>query len=235
MKERSVHRYMALPAHHQAAKIAQPGTRPLHLPPALIAPQFSPVLHGRLRAVLAMRTHQIDASSGHALAQCVRITRLVVDEPFGALPRPSAPLTRHRHRLQRRLPQRHFGRGRRVQEVSHRHTVAVDHHHPLRAFAPLSFADTRPPFFAGAKLPSAQAADQSSWPRASSWPSNARQAFSHTSWASQARKRLQQVLGEGYCLGRSFQRAPVRKIHRIPATQGRLGRGVGPPQGEAWG
>jgi hypothetical protein len=113
--------------------------------------------------------------------------------------------------------------------------LAVDHHHPLRTFAPLRFPDAGPPFLAGAKLPSAQASDQSNWPWASSWPRNARQALSQMSCSSQSRRRRQQVLGEGYCLGRSCQRAPVRKIHRMPSKQGLLGMGLGPPQGEAWG
>jgi len=31
--------------------------------------------------------------------------------------------------------------------------MAVDHHHPLRSFAPFGLSDTFAPFFAGAKLP----------------------------------------------------------------------------------
>jgi hypothetical protein len=113
--------------------------------------------------------------------------------------------------------------------------VAVDHHHPLRAFAPLGFADAGPPFFAGAKLPSAKASDQSSWPWLSSWPRKARQALSQRSWSSQSRRRRQHVLGDGYCWGRSFQRAPLRSIHKMPSKQGRCGIGFGPPQGDALG
>jgi hypothetical protein len=52
----------------------------------------------------------------------------------------------------------------RVQEVSQRNTFSVDHHHPLRPFAPLGFPDAGPPFLAGAKLPSANVSAQSSWP-----------------------------------------------------------------------
>jgi hypothetical protein len=113
--------------------------------------------------------------------------------------------------------------------------VAVDHPHPLRAVAPVGLADTGPPVCAGAKLPSAQASDQSRGPRASSWPRKARQTCNQMSCASPARRRRPQVLGDGDCVGRSFQRAPVRNIHSIPAKQGRLGLGVGPPHGEPWG
>jgi hypothetical protein len=131
--------------------------------------------------------------------------------------------------------QGHLGRGRRVQEVSQRNTLAVDHHHPLRAFPPLGLADLRAPFFAGAKLPSAKASAQLSWPWASSWARKARQALSQTSCSSQSRRRRQQVLGEGYCGGKSFHRAPVRNIHKIPSKQGRLGMGLGPPRGDGLG
>jgi hypothetical protein len=132
-----------------------------------------------------------------------------------------------------RLDQRHCGWGRRVQEVSQRPPWAVDSHHPLRAFAPLDFANAGTPVFAGATLPAAKASDQTRWPWTSSWPRHARQAFRPISCSSPSCRRRQPVRGEGYRLGQSFQRAPVRQIHRIPAKQGRAG-GVCPPHGEAW-
>src|SRR5205085_12306279 len=100
---------------------------------------------------------------------------------------------------------------------------------------PVGFGRRRPPLFAGAKLPSAQAAAPSSGPWASPGARKALLAWSPTSWAAQARRRRPQVRGEGYGFGRSCQRAPVRTIHSIPAQQGRLGSGLGPPQGDAWG
>jgi hypothetical protein len=201
MKERSVHRDVVLPAHHQAAKISKPGKRPLNLPPPFIAPPLPPVLHRRFLAILSMRTNR--PPSGHTRAQRLRIAGFVIDQPLGSLPRPPSPLPRHRDGFQRRLHQLHFCWGRRCQEVSQRNTFALDHHHPLRAFAPCGFPDAGPPFLAGAKLPSAQAADQSSWPWASHGLRRARQALSQTSCSSQSRRRRQQVLGEGYCLGSS--------------------------------
>jgi hypothetical protein len=43
------------------------------------------------------------------------------------------------------------------------------------------------------------------------------------------------VLGEGKCLGRSFQRAPLRRIQRTPSTQGRVGARGRPPLAEGAG
>jgi hypothetical protein len=235
MKERPVHRDGALPSHHQTTKISQPRKRPLHFPPALVTPQLPPILQRWLRAVLTVRADQINASSRQSLAQRICITRFVIDQPLGSLPRTSTTASGHSNRLQGRLHQLHCGGGRRCQEVSQRNTVAVDHHHPLRAFPPLGFPDTRPPFLAGATLPSAKASDQLSWPRGSSCPRKARHALSQISCAAQSRRRRQQVLGDGYRVGRSFQRAPGRKIHKMPSKHGRFGIGFGPPQGEACG
>jgi len=83
MKKRSVHRDVLLPAHHQATKISQLGTRPLHFPLALIASQLPSVLHGWFCAVLARWTAQLDTPPGQALAQLVRVTRLVIEGPCG--------------------------------------------------------------------------------------------------------------------------------------------------------
>jgi hypothetical protein len=52
---------------------------------------------------------------------------------------------------------------------------------------------------------------------------------SQTPCSSQSRRRRQQVLGEGYCRGRSFQRAPERSTQRMPSKQARWPMGVRPP------
>jgi hypothetical protein len=174
MKERSVHQNMALPTHHQAANMAEPRNRPLHLPPAFIAPQLPSIWPWWPCAVFAMGTDQINAASGPALPQRVRVTGLLIEQGRGALPWASPPLTGHGNGRPGRLYPLHFGGGRRVQEVSQRNPWAVDPHHPRRAFAPCGFANAGAPFFAGAKLPSAKAADPSSWPWASRWPRDAR-------------------------------------------------------------
>jgi hypothetical protein len=106
--------------------------------------------------------------------------------------------------------------------ASQRNTFAVDHHHPLRAFAPLGFANPEAPFLAGAKLPSKKLSLQSSRPPWSSSERKARQILSHTSCSSHCRNRRQQVLAAGYCLGKSRQRAPVLSTQRMPSSTARL-------------
>jgi hypothetical protein len=120
--------------------------------------------------------------------------------------------------LQRWLGQSHFPRTGRLQFASQRNTFAVDHHHPLRAFAALGFADAGAPFLAGAKLPSRNDSLQSRRPFWSNSERNCRQILSHVPSSSHRRKRRQHVLGLGYLSGKSFQRAPVLRIQRMPSS-----------------
>src|SRR5258705_8762848 len=60
----------------------------------------------------------------------------------------------HADRRERRFREPRFVRGCRTKVLSQRKTLAVDHHHPLRALAPLGFSNSSAPFLAGAKLPS---------------------------------------------------------------------------------
>jgi hypothetical protein len=233
MKEALIHGDVSLPTRHEATEISEPGERAFDFPSALVGSQLAPVLQRRLYPVLSLGANQLDTTPGQALAQRIRVAGFIVDRPFGVLPWAPRTATGHGHRLQRRFQQCYFGRGRRCEEVSHRNTLAVDHHHPLRALAAFGLPDAGPPVFTGAKLPSANASDQSHWPWASGWAKKARQALRHTSCSSQSRRRRQQVLGDGKHSGRSGHRAPVRKIQRMPSKTGRFGMGFGPPRGEA--
>jgi hypothetical protein len=112
--------------------------------------------------------------------------------------------------------------------------LAVDHHHPLRALAPLGFSDFRAPFLAGAKLPSRKDSLQSSCSRWFSSARNARQMVSQTSCSSQSRSRRQHVAGDGNSSGKSCQRAPLRRIHKMPSNTLRSLAGGLPPRGR-WG
>jgi hypothetical protein len=233
MKEALIQSDVALPTHHEATEISEPSEGPFDFPSTLVASQLATVLQRRPYPVLSVGANQLNPTPGQALAQRIRVTGFIINDPFGVLPWAPRTVTGHGNRRKRRFQPRHFRRGCRVQEVSQRNTLAVDHHHPLRALAAFGLPDTGPPFFAGAKLPSANASDQSSWPWASSWAKKARQPLSHTPCSSQPLRRRQQVLGDGKRSGRSCHRAPVRKIQRIPSKTGRFGMGFGPPRGEA--
>ena len=188
---------MIFPSYHQPSEVSPPCEGSFDLPSSLVATQRASILGWRFLSVFAMRTDQLNASSCQSRSQRIGVGGLVIDQPARIFPRPTAAGARHRDSLQCRLDQPDFGRGRRVQVVSQRKTLAVCHHHPLRTLSAFGFAHATPPFFAGAKLPSAKVSLQSSWPCSSSWPSKARHAFSQTPSISQARSRRQHVLGEG--------------------------------------
>src|SRR5712692_5150157 len=121
-------------------------------------------------------------------------------------------------RRERRFRESRFVRGCRTKVLSQRKTLAVDHHHPLRALATLGFSDSSAPFLAGAKLPSRKDSLHCSCFRWLSSARNARQILSPTPCSSQSRSLRQQVAGEGNSSGKSCQRAPLRRIHKMPSS-----------------
>jgi hypothetical protein len=232
MKESLVNGQRAIMAHHQSAEVAEPSERALHGPASFIAAQGPPILRSGLAAILAMRGDQLDAALRQLLPQRVAIVAPVSDEAKGLLPRPASPMpASYPDRLKRRLDEFDLRRGSRVKVVSQRKTLAVDHHHPLRPLAPLGFADGGAPFLAGAKLPSRKDSLHFNCCRSFNSPRKARQIRSQTSCSSQSRSLRQQVEGEGNSSGKSCQRAPLRKIHKMPSSTLRSGAGGRPPRG----
>src|SRR5579884_3482797 len=132
---------------------------------------------------------------------------------FRPLQRSARSATWHTFLLPSCLVPLHFRRPGGSHLASQRNTLAVRHHHPLCAFTFAGFADREVSFFAGAKLAARKLSLQSSRPRWSSSLRKARQMRNHTSRSSHRRSRRQQVLAEGYSLGRSRQRAPVFSNH----------------------
>src|SRR5215467_6732316 len=218
MKESLINGNRAIVANHQSAKIAEPSHGAFHFPAASVAAQRTTVLPAWLAAVPSMRNDQLDSACLQPLAQWIAVKSAIGNDPPCFLAgSPAAMSSAYADRRQRFFREPDFVRGRRVKLLSQRKTLAVDHHHPLRALAPLGFSDFRAPFFAGAKLPSRNASLQLSCSRSLSSARNARQMVSQTPCSSQSRSRRQQVDGEGNSSGRSCQRAPLRKIQRIPS------------------
>ena len=116
----------------------------------------------------------------------------------------------------------------------HRKTAAVDHHHPLRPPCPAWFSRLQRPFFAGAKLPSRNDSLHFNCWRSFNSLKKVRQIFGQTPCSSQSRSRRQQVEGWVYFSGRSCQRAPLRRIHKMPCNTRRLAI-QGRPALRCWG
>src|SRR5208282_1268776 len=230
MKERAVDGERAVVADHQTSKVAQPGVGAFNDPPPLVAPQRSTVLRGRTNAILLVWADQLDPATLQASPQWIAVIGLVGDHSHGFLSRsPRTMGSTYTDRRERRFRESDFRRGCRVKVVSQRKTAAVDHHHPLRPLAPLGFSDSSAPFFAGAKLPSRNDSLHCSCRRSFNSLRNARQIFSQTPCSSQSRSRRQHVEGCGNFSGKSCQRAPLRRIHRIPSNTRRFSIHGRPP------
>jgi len=222
MEEGSIHGDLVIIANQQSPEVAQPGKGAFDFPTVAVAAQCASIVERRFAASAAMRTDKQYSPVEKPLAQRVAVVGPVGNHSQWSFPGASSSTTRHRDAIQRAFGQCHFPRAGRDQLASQRNTLAVDHHHPLRALAALGFADALAPFLAGAKLPSRNDSLQSNLPRWSSSLRNCRQIWSHTSRSSQCRSRRQHVLGLGYSLGKSRQRAPVLSTHRIPSSTWRL-------------
>ncbi len=238
MKESLVNGERTVVADYQAAEIAEPREGAFDRPAPSVATQPPTVLRRRFASILAVRRDQLDAARCQLRAQWVAIVAAIGDEAQGLLPRtPGAMSPSYPDRGERRRDELDLRRGRRVKVVSQRKTRAVDHHHPLRALAALGLADSAAPFLAGAKLPSINDSLHLICCRSFSSPRKARQISSQTSCSSQSRNLRQQVEGAGNSSGKSCQRAPLRKIHKMPSSTLRSFAGGRPPRGRAgrWG
>ena len=212
---------MIIITNQQTTKVAQPGEGALDFPAIAITAQGSSVVERGFATPASVWRDQENAPLQQSPAQWVAVVSAVGDDAQRPLSW-SPPFLRHRNLGQGAFGQFYFRRAGAAQLDSQRNTRAVDHHHPLRSFAPLGFADAEAPFLAGAKLPSRKLSLQSSLWRWSSSERKVLQILSQTPRFSQRRNRRQQVLALGYSLGKSRQRAPVLSTQRMPSTTRRL-------------
>jgi len=217
MKESLVSRDFIFISDHKTSKRAKPGKSPLDLVSSSVSVPHATILPPVFLAAPPVWRKECGPSFFQPVSERVTVIPLVGNESLGPRFGATFPSIMDPDVLQGLFSQDHFRRRGRVDVASQWNTLTIDHHHPLRSFAPLGFSDCRAPFFAGAKLPSMKASFQSRMPCLSSWERKVRQIFSHTPSSSQRLSLLQQVAGLGYRSGRSFPRAPVRKTHRIPS------------------
>ncbi len=222
MKESAVDAENAVLAHQQAAKVLQPSERAFHLPAFFVATQLAAILPPPPFSVSAMRHQQFNPAPLQALAQRVGIVSPVRDDAPWLAARTTSSPARNSYLRERAFRECDLCRRSARQLRSQWNPLAIDQYHPLRALAPLGFANSSAPFFADTKLPSRNVSSQSSsW----SWFSAANialQAWSQTPCSSHCRNLRQQVGPLGYSEGRSRHRAPVRSTHRMPSTHSRF-------------
>jgi len=102
-----------------------------------------------------------------------------------------------------------------------RKTSSVCDCHDLGALATLCLADSKTPFFAGAKLPSMNASRISILPRSFRSSTNSWAMRRKTPCWTHCWNRLWHVWYGGYRFGKSFHGAPVRRIHKTPLRTSR--------------
>ncbi len=234
MDKRLVDGEQAVIAHDEPPEVAKPRDAALDDPAFLVTSQHPSVLERGSIPVGAVWRNQDHAAPPQRCAQCVAGVRFVSNHPRGLLSRaPAAVSPPDSDRLKRFFRQPDLRRGSRVKSDSQRNTAAVDHHHPLRPLAPLSFADCGAPFFAGAKLPSMKDSLHFNCCRSFNSPRKVRQIASQIPCSSQSRNRRQQVDAEPNSSGKSCRRAPLRRIHKMPSSTLRSLAGGRPPRGRA--
>lgn len=232
MEKRLINRNLSFPTDDQSSEVLQPCKRRLNRPSSLITPQFATILIFLCLVIFPIRANQFNAPSGQSLTKRVAIISPVCHNTNRIFSGTTTPVSWHSDLLYCRLQQLHLTRRGRIEMSTERDSLAIDHHHPLRTFSAFGLSDTLAPFFAEAKLPSAQVSSQSSWLCSSSSDKNLRQILSQTPCSSHCCNRRQQGLADGYRFGRSFHRAPLRKTQIMPSKTSRLLRGLRPPLGD---
>ena len=143
---------------HNSPEVLKPGKKALHFPSAPVRSELPSILGVGFLAPFAVRGNHLNLALIHqALIQVIAVIRLVTDKSIGSISGKAA--------VNCFFNQFHF-MGRSAFNVSgDRKTRSVCDCHDLGAFATLRLADSKTPFFAGAKLPSIKASRMSIWPR----------------------------------------------------------------------
>jgi hypothetical protein len=212
---------MVLISHNNSPEVLQPGKQAFDFPSTPITPKLSAVLGRRLFAPSPVRRDHLNS----ALMQKLLIKTVAIVSFIA-------------HKLVRRIPgkttidsclNKLYFMGRSAFHMSgDRKPTSVCDCQDLGAFATLCLADSKTPFFAGAKQPSMNASRISIWPRSyrsstSSWAMRWNIPSRTHCW-----NQRWHVWYGGYRWGRSFHGAPVRRIHRIPFITSRGSRGLRP-------
>lgn len=136
---------MILPAGLDAAELLQPSKEALDFPAPPVAPKRSAIL-GEVLARAAMGGDHFYPVFGKLGIEAVGVIGVIANEAPNWL--------RNEDFRQSLLHQSHFVRGRTPGANGDRKAMALCDGHELGALAPLGFAHSGAPFFAGLKVPS---------------------------------------------------------------------------------
>ena len=207
---------MIFVSHHESAKVLQPGKQSFDLPASAVATQYAPILGRWPRSILPVRGDELNALFRERRVQRIAVVGKIPDQSFGRIVGEAL--------LDSVLSKGDFMRTSRRRVDGDRSASAVCHCHELRTLAPLGLADASAPFFALTKVASMKHSAKSSLPRLRSSSANASTICLNTPERTHCCKRRWQVWYGGKRPGKSCQRAPERKIHKIPFSTSRSSR-----------
>ena len=212
---------MVFVANDQPPEVMQPRKQPFDFPTAFVASTFSAILGSRFASIALVGCDQLHATLlRQLLVEWIAVIRLVADDfirqMFGYTG------------VKGCLHQHHFMRAGTACVYGERKTFSVAKAHDFGAFTAFGLAHAIAPFFAGAKVPSIKPSFRSMPPRSRRSSAKAVRIVSKTPSCVHGWNRRWQVLRGGYRSGKSFQGAPVRKIHKMPLSTARASWGGRP-------
>jgi len=197
----------------------EPCKESFHLPSSSVSSERAAILCWSLFSVShqPMRRDQFDPSGFfQADIQRVAVIGFVSDQPLWISP--CEPM------MQGFVDEGHFMRRSASNPQCDRKAMALRNCHDLAPFASLCFTNSSAPFFALEKEPSMNVSLRSIPPRSCKSATMVRRMCFKVPSLTHSPNRRWQVWYGGNSLGKSFQRAPVRNIQRIPSNTGRLSR-----------
>jgi len=214
---------MVFVSNNQSPEVLKPSKQTFDFPSTPITSQLSTILGRGLFAPSAMWRNHFNATLlEKLLIKAIAIIGFIANKLVRSIPSKTA--------VDSCLDKLYF-MGRSAFHMSgDRKTTSVCDGHDLGAFAAFCLADSKTPFFAGAKLPSMNASRISIWPRSYRSSASSFAMRLKTPCRTHCWNRRWHVWYGGYRCGRSFQGAPVRKIHNIPfrtSRRSRAGRPLG--------
>ena len=214
---------MVFVSNNQPPVVLKPSKESLNFPTTFVTPEFAAVLSSSPFSVPFMGGNHFNAAAlFEMLIESITIIGLITNKFVRSIFSKTA--------VYGILNKLYFVRRSTFHVSGDRKTRSVCDCHDLGPFATLRLADSKTPFFAGAKLPSMNASRISILPRSYRSSTSSLAMRLKTSCLTHCWNCLWHVWYGGYRCGISFQGAPVRNIHKIPfriSRGSRWGRPLG--------
>jgi hypothetical protein len=198
------------------SKVMQPRKEAFNLPSSFITPQGAPALGFGFPAIAAMRRDHLDTMFFQDFIQRIAVISPVANQSLGQFI--------DKDFGQSVSDKGDFMRRSRSCVDGERKTCAIRNCHELATLAPLGRSHSCAPFLATINVPSMKHSLRSKPPRSSRSAAKVSSTWRSVPSRTHCWNLLWQVWYGGKRDGRSYQRAPLRKIHKIPLRTSRSSR-----------